>query len=163
MSTLTDDQEGDATALAARQGKVMAAAQLVATLTEEQKIRAPLLCHHPDDSESHLPAWRTSRQRRHRTSRGNKETVDQAANDPSRARVFRRVLNNRGWTVALFNSWFTAHEDPGQHNGESNKFAGGPLFAIFLKNQRRNSAGRHETRRARRCVAERGPGDQSAK
>ena len=40
MSTLTDDQQGDATVLAVRQGKGTAVVQLVATLTEEQKIRA---------------------------------------------------------------------------------------------------------------------------
>ena len=37
---------------------------------------------------------------------------------------------NRGWTVALFNSWFTAHEDPGHNNGKLNKFAGGRLLTL---------------------------------
>ena len=40
MSTLTDDQQGDATVLALRQRKGTAVVQLLATLTEEQKIRA---------------------------------------------------------------------------------------------------------------------------
>ena len=55
MSTLTDDQEADATALAARQGKGAALVQLLSTLTEEQKVRALLLTFYPDGSRSHLP------------------------------------------------------------------------------------------------------------
>ena len=50
MSTLTDDQQGDATVLALRQRKGTAVVQLVATLTEEQKIRALVNCIYPDDS-----------------------------------------------------------------------------------------------------------------
>ena len=56
MSTLTDDQQGDATVLALRQRKGTAVVQLVATLTEEQKIRALIDFIYDHDSESHQPA-----------------------------------------------------------------------------------------------------------